>query len=447
MSRSRLRLLERRVVDFQRGGRVVAQVQRLVALVSLVPQHPGDGHFPLAEPRDFHFACQSLEVGRVVPCPLVGREVAVVRPPLGDAQALVDKILPGVNANGEQRRLDPVIRGRVADVWHALSALALDGEHIAVELVHGEAVDLVGPVAAVDARGGNIKRRSILLVKRRQQKSVQIFPHGIFHCVPDDFLIADAPALFADAPAHDFHLETVRLHVHACRQHQHIVRHLRAVQLPPCDKCALVHPIARLFPRLAQLRVDPRFHLLRVPLAQKLGSKLVFLHDFMPAAEVGGQRIQVEAPRLGVRILRHEMAVLALALPLVFPEYLPAPFTLVQDWLCQVVLVELDLSPLERLEMAAPRARHVPLFHCTVQKLGFNPAVSLDGRRGDNDRFLVPKGRLPLLRQQQRVPLCPGALRVAVHLVGQQNLDGPHTQAHGAVRSHDGHMTAGEVFL
>ena len=43
-----------------------------------------------------------------------------------------------------------------------------------------------------------------------------------------------------------------------------------------------------------------------------------------PAAEVGGQRIQVEAPRLGVRILRHEMAVLALALPLVFPEYLPA---------------------------------------------------------------------------------------------------------------------------
>ena len=33
LSRSRLRLLERRVVDFQRGGRVVAQVQRLVALV------------------------------------------------------------------------------------------------------------------------------------------------------------------------------------------------------------------------------------------------------------------------------------------------------------------------------------------------------------------------------------------------------------------------------
>ena len=173
----------------------------------------------------------------------------------------------------------------------------------------------------------------------------------------------------------------------------------------------------------------------------------MLLHDFMPAAEIGGQRIQVKAPCFGVRILRHEMAVLALALPLIFSEYLPAPLALIQDRLCQIVFVKFDLPPHKRLEMTAPRARHVPLFHCAVQKLGFNPAVSLDGRRGDNDRFLVPKGRLPLLRQQQRVPLRPGALRVSVHLVGQQNLDGPHTQAHGAVRSHDGHMTAGEVFL
>ena len=289
----------------------------------------------------------------------------------------------------------------------------------------------------------------VLFVEGDLQKSVQVRPNLFFLRVSVYFLIPDAPALLADAPAHNLRLETVLLHVHGSGQHQHAVRHLRVVQLPAVYQLVSVDALPRLFPRLAKLGVGPRFHFLYVAKRQLLACGNEFVHHVFPAAEIGGQCIQVEASRLCRRILCPEASQLPLFLPGVFSKPLPAPLALVEDWLRRVcaVVLEIQAAPRQRLVMAAPRAGYGPLFPRAFQKLLFDFAVSLNGRRGDDHGFLIPKRSLPLLRQQKRITFCPGALRVAVYLVSQQYLDRPHTQAHGAVGSHDGDMPTRKILL
>ena len=205
---------------------------------------------------------------------LVQREVAVVRPlPLRRLvlEALIHQRLARVYAQNEQRRLHAVVRGRVADVRHLLAALALDGEDAPLVALLGEAVDLIGVVAAaVDAGAQDGELRPVLLAERRRQEGVQIAPHLFLEHIAVYLLVADAPVV---------------LNVHASRQHQHILRHLSVVYLAAVHQFGVFQPLARLLPGLAQLRVHPGFHLLRVALVQHLLGKQELFHDLLPPAE------------------------------------------------------------------------------------------------------------------------------------------------------------------
>ena len=155
----------------------------------------------------------------------------------------------------------------------------------------------------------------------------------------------------------------------------------------------------------------------------------------------------MEAPRRRARICRHEMPLDLLGLPGVFTAFAPAALALVAHALFQVVPVEYDVGPTKGLIMPALRARYVPFLPRRLLKLRLDAAASLDGRCRYDNGLLVPKGRLALLRQEQRVALCSGAGRVAVHLVAQQHLDRSAGKARRAVRADDRHVSARKVLL
>ena len=292
-----------------------------------------------------------------------------------------------------------------------------------------------------------MQRRSVLFLETGKQKSVQVLPYLFFEHIAVNLLIPYAPALLSDTPADHFHLKPVVLDIHARCQHQHPVRHIRIVNLSAVQQHSVLHLLAPLLPGLAQLRVHPNFHALRVSLVKLFFCHKELLDDLFPGAEGGCQRIQVETSGLRRRIFCHEPPPLARLLPLIFPGYHPAPLTLVQHLSLRVLPVKDHIGPHERLGMPAIRARHIPFLFRDLLELCFDAALPFDNWRADDHGFLVPKGRLPLLCQAQRVALCSGAGRIAVNLVRQQNLDRAAGKARGAVCAYDGDVPAGEIFL
>ena len=209
--------------------------------------------------------------------------MTVVRPLGLVPQPLIQQGLSRVHADDEQRRFHTVVGGGISDIWHVRTALALDRPYFPLPPFRREAVYLIGVVpAGVDAGAHDVQHRPVFFLEAPQQEIVEVLPYLLFQHIAVYLLVADAPALLANAPADHLHLEAVVLHVHTGCQHQHSLRHVCIVQLPPVQQRGILHLLALLLPRFAQLRVHPDFHALRVSLIKLLLGNKEFLHDLFP---------------------------------------------------------------------------------------------------------------------------------------------------------------------
>ena len=209
--------------------------------------------------------------------------MAIVRPLGLVPQSLIQQCLSRVHADDEQRRFHAVVGGGVSDIRHIRAALALDRPYLSLPPFRREAVYLICVVAAgVDAGAHDVQHRPVFLLEAPQQEIVEVLPYLLFQHIAVYLLVADAPALLANAPADHLYLKAVVLHVHTGCQHQHSLRHVCVVQLPPVQQCGILHLLALLLPRFAQLRVHPDFHALRVSLIELFLCHKEFLHDLFP---------------------------------------------------------------------------------------------------------------------------------------------------------------------
>ena len=209
--------------------------------------------------------------------------MAIVRPLGLVPQSLIQQGLSRVHADDEQRRFHAVVSGGVSDIRHIRAALALDRPYLSLPPFRREAVYLICVVAAgVDAGAHDVQHRPVFFLEAAQQKIVEVLPYLLFQHIAVYLLVADAPALLADAPTDHLYLEAVILHVHTGCQNQHSLRHVRIVQLPPVQQRGILHLLALLLPRFAQLRVHPDFHALRVSLIELFLCHKEFLHDLFP---------------------------------------------------------------------------------------------------------------------------------------------------------------------
>ena len=366
--------------------------------------------------------------------------MAVVRPLEQDVQAGEHHVLAGVNTDDEQVRPDAVVPRGVAGEGHIHAAAALDGPDTPVGPVFAEPQHLVREVAAaVHAGCQQIKHGAVLLPPAPGQELVQVCPYLPALEVAVDFLVADAPAFLADAPAHHLDLEAVVLGVHAGGQVDHAVRHLGLVVLPALEEQHWLRRVALFLPGQAQVGVDPDLNLLVVAPLGVLVGFYVALDDARPVAQGAAQRVHVEAAHLPFGMGCHPPAPDALLLPAVLFVYAAAFLAAVLCAARRPVLGVVDhIVPDKGLIVAAVGARQLPLF--LGRKLVFFPdtAGGLVGGGAGQHRLVVPEGRLPLLGQLERIALLAGAGRVGVHLVRQQNLDGPPTQVGGGVGPNDG---------
>ena len=106
-----------------------------------------------------------------------------------------------------------------------------------------------------------------------------------------------------------------------------------------------------------------------------------------------------------------------------------------------------DPRPFVGLKSPTTRTFHVPFFHCSGQIFLVNLAWSLINRRWNLDFLFVPEGRCPFFRQFDRISFCPGAGRITINLIHQ---DDPHrtgSQAWRGICPGYCDMSAGECFM
>ena len=340
--------------------------------------------------------------------------------------------------------LHDVHKGRAGDRRGLVEPfLALDRRHKPGPGLPRPGVDGGSLIAGVDRHPHDRQHRAALVLIGAGQNVRQLLPgeRVVGRSVDDDMI--DQPRLESAAPCPDVDLDAVLLNVRASRQEKTAHRHLRRIVLLAILQALPIGGLARVHPRLAQLRV--------LEGAQQLVGTLRGLplaRHFLPRQPADGriERRQVKAD--AARILgggRGDPFASRQHLGLViFGNRFLAGLAMIGRAL-GLALFPTQALPLQPLHVVAERAWHKEAPLVRPFEFALDPRQAARRRGRDKEHFApMAEGDRPGLGQRDRVTFLVGRCRIAVDLVHEHIARRHRAQRGGALRADHDQNAAGE---
>ena len=319
--------------------------------------------------------------------------------------AVVDPVLGGVGADEPQLGAllvggaapgDVDLRRPLGEHRAAGPARALHRDDVSPAAQAGELVDLVGVVAAgVDGGGADGHLDAADVPVAGLELVVEQRPGALVGGVAHDHLMVDHPAFQPFAPAEHQQLQAVVLGVDGGGEDQRAARHAaqRVVLGAGFQLAGLGHLLGGV-PQPGQTGVVEHLHGFEVALVLGGAGLVVLLGQPQPAhpAERRVQRVEGEADRLAVALgMGAPFAAGEHVALVVFVDQAAAGAAEVLH--LAVVVGPLEVFPLQRLVVAAVRARHVVVaLVALVEQVGDARGALEGGRAGEVDLGVAAEG-------------------------------------------------------